>query len=262
MPIKFSEGNGRAFMGHEQCLSGHRFGPAIRDCFLLHFVIRGKGRLQTEDGEFLLEEGEGFLIFPGAVTTYIADADDPWEYLWVGVGATKEMEGELRRHGLEAGVHCFVYRDRDEIIPYLKGLTANTTLYNYDQAQGAFYLLMSTVTAVEGESSAKGDRYLQMCYDYMENAYSDSLTVESLAEHLSVSRSYLYRIFKAGLGISPQRAILDFRLEKAAMLVEKGTISLTEIALSCGFCDLSHFSKAYKEKYNCRPKAEQGKMRE
>ncbi|MBQ8289120.1 MAG: AraC family transcriptional regulator [Clostridia bacterium] len=262
MPIAFSDGNGRAFMGHEQCPGGHRFGPAIRDCFLLHFVIRGKGRLQTEDGEFLLEQGEGFFIIPGEVTTYTADPDDPWEYLWVGVGAAKENEAVLRRHGLEAGVHCFVYRDKDEVIPYLKRLTTETTLYNYEQAQGAFYMLMSTVAVDERELAAKGDRYLQMSYDYMENAYSDSLTVESLAEHLNVSRSYLYRIFKSGLGISPQRAILNFRLEKASLLVEKGGISLTEIALSCGFCDLSHFSKAYKERYRCRPKAEQGKSRE
>lgn len=262
MPITFSDGNGRAFMGHAACEPSHRYGPAIRDCFLLHFIIKGKGRLQTEDGEFELEQGEGFFIIPGEVTTYTADAADPWEYLWVGVGATKEMEGVLRRHGLESGVHCFVYRDKDDLIPYLKQLTEENTLYNYEQAQGAFYLLMSTVEEEPAGRVDKGDRYLQMCYDYMENAYSDSLTVESLAAHLNVSRSYLYRIFKAGLGISPQRAILNFRLEKAALLVEKGGISLTEIALSCGFCDLSHFSKAYKERYHCRPKSEQGKLRE
>jgi len=71
-----------------------------------------------------------------------------------------------------------------------------------------------------------------------------------------MSRSYLYRIFKQNLGISPQRAILNFRLEKASMLVERGGIPLTEIALSCGFYDLSHFSKAYKERYEQYPKAE------
>lgn len=249
----------RAFMGHERCESGHRFGPAIRDCFLLHFVIRGKGKLLTEEGEFSLDAGEGFLIHPGEVTTYIADGDDPWEYLWVGVGATKENEMLLRRHGLETGVHCFVYRDEREVIPYLKEYIENGTLYQYEYALGSFYLLMSTVEEVGSEHSAKGDRYLQMCYDYMENVYSEELTVERLAAHLNVSRSYLYRIFKSALGISPQRAILDFRLEKAAQLIEKGNISLTEIALSCGFCDLSHFSKAYKDKYNHRPKSGKGK---
>lgn len=262
MAIRFSDGNGRAFIGHQNCTAGHRFGPAIRDCFLLHFVIRGKGRLQTEDGEFFLEEGEGFLIFPGEVTTYTADADDPWEYLWVGVDAENATENILCRHGLEKGVHCFLYKDESGAIDYLRGLTTGRTLYDYEIAMGAFYLLMNTIAAAEYAEAARKDGYLQRCYDYMEHTYADSLTVESLAEHLSISRSYLYRIFKQELGISPQRAILNFRLEKAALLMENSRANLTEIALSCGFCDLAHFSKAYKDKYNVRPKAEKRYNRE
>ena len=260
MAIRFSDGNGRAFMGHQSCPSGHRFGPAIRDVFLLHFVIRGKGTLHTENGDFTLEEGEGFLIFPEEVTTYTADEQEPWEYIWVGVDAEKETESVLYRHGLEKGVHCFLYQDPDGVLPYLRGLTANRTLYDYEKAMGAFYLLMGTVAAEEQSAQAKSDSYLQRCYDYMENAYAEQLTVEGLASHLNISRSYLYRIFKQELGLSPQRAILNFRLEKAAMLMEKSRASLTDIALSCGFCDLSHFSKAYKEKYRVRPGGE-GKKR-
>ncbi len=253
--MDFSQREYYAFLGHEQCPPKHRFGPAIRTCYLIHFVLRGKGKLLTEEGEFSLDAGEGFCIHPGEVTTYIADANDPWEYLWVGVSATKENEAILRRHGLESGVHCFVYRDEREVIPYLKNMIESSTLYQYEYAQGAFYWLMSTVEEVRSEHNTKGDRYLQMCYDYMEHIYSEELTVERLAAYLNISRSHLYRVFKSTLGVSPQQAILDFRLEKAARLVEKGNVSLTEIALSCGFCDLSHFSKAYKKKYNRRPKS-------
>ena len=244
--MDFSQRDHHAFMGHEYCQPKHRFGPAIRNGYLIHFVLRGKGKLHTEEGEFSLDAGEGFLIHPGEVTTYIADADDPWEYLWVGVDSTKENEAILRRHGLESGVHCFVYRDDKEVIPYLKNIIESSTLYRYEYAQGAFYWLMSTVEEVRSEHITQGDRYLQMCYDYMEHIYSEELTVERLASYLNVSRSHLYRVFKSTLGISPQQAILDFRLEKAARLVEKGNISLTEIAL---------FSKAYKKKYNHRPKS-------
>lgn len=253
MAIRFSDGNGRGFIGHQSCPEGHRFGPAIRDCFLLHFILRGKGLLRTEEGEFSLEEGEGFLIFPEEVTTYMADKENPWEYLWVGVDANSETEAVLYRHGLEKGVHCFLYKDHDGVLEYLKSITANRSLYDNEKALGAFFLLMSTVAVEEQNATAKAAGYLQRCYDYMESTYSDHLTVEGMAEHLNISRSYLYRIFKQELGLSPQRVILNFRLEKAVMLMEKSHASLTDIALSCGFCDLSHFSKAYKEKYHSPP---------
>lgn len=242
-----------AFLGHESCRSGHRFGPAIREYFLLHFVVRGKGRLSAPSGEYTLEKGDGFFISPGEVTTYAADADDPWEYLWVGVGATNETEEILRRHGLEPGVNFFVYRDEAGVIPFLTGLITNFQLNDYELAMGAFYLMMASIAMEKDEQTE--ERRLQRCYDYMEKNYSDELTVEAMAEHLNVSRSYLYRIFKQNLGISPRRAILNFRLDKASLLVERGGIPLTEIALSCGFYDLSHFSKAYKERYKQYPKS-------
>ena len=42
-----------------------------------------------------LSEGEGFLIFPNQVNTYVADLDDPWEYIWVefdGIHVADELE--------------------------------------------------------------------------------------------------------------------------------------------------------------------------
>lgn len=257
MEIEVIKSPYRAFLGHEFCQKGHIFGPAVRELFLLHFVLKGKGVLQTSDGLYALEEGEGFLISPGEVCTYMADSESPWEYLWAGVGATKETEEVLRRHDLEPGAHCFVFRDRNNIIPLLVELAKqrNRTSYeftDYDQAMGAFYLLMGTIET-DAEKHSEG-RYLQKCYDYMENRYADQLTVEAMASSLHVSRSYLYRIFKQNLGISPQRAIINFRLEKASQLLERGEISLTEVALSCGFCDLSHFSKAYKARFNECPR--------
>lgn len=251
--MRIADDKRHGFMGHQICVAGHRFGPAIRDCYLLHFVLRGKGILRTEEGEFFLEEGEGFLISPDEVTTYIADGENPWEYFWVGVDANSESEAVLYRHGLEKGVHCFWYRDQDQLLPYLKSMAAEQTVYDNEKAMGAFYLLMSTLAIRENYGTVKGDNYLQRCYDYMESTYADRLTVEGMAACLNISRSYLYRIIKQELGLSPQRMILNFRLEKAAALMEKSNASLTDIALSCGFCDLSHFSKAYKDKYHIRP---------
>ena len=253
MSIKILHSPYQDFLGHQFCEKGHRFGPAIREYFLLHFIIRGKGRLFTQQGEFALEKGEGFLISPGEVTTYVADENDPWEYLWVGVGATNETAEALRLHGLAPGTHGFVYRDNGGIIPFLTQLAAFSDLTYYDQAMGAFYLLLGTVALDKNENAQK--QYLQKCYNYMEKTYSDQLTVESMAEHLQISRSYLYRLFKQNLGISPQRAILNFRLDKAAALIKRGGIPLTDIALSCGFYDLSHFSRAYKERFQKQPGA-------
>jgi hypothetical protein len=74
--------------GREDCAPAHSFGPAIRNHFLFHYILSGKGTLMWQDGKGKenithLKAGQGFLISPGQITTYVADDRIPWEYCWL-----------------------------------------------------------------------------------------------------------------------------------------------------------------------------------
>lgn len=69
--------------GWERCAPLHSFGPHIRNHYLFHYVISGKGVLLANDTRYEIEGGAGFLIPPGEVTTYTADEACPWEYAWI-----------------------------------------------------------------------------------------------------------------------------------------------------------------------------------
>ena len=85
--------------GVEACAPGHSFGPAGREYFLLHYVVRGKGIFRRGKREYTLQAGEIFVIRPGEVTYYEADMRDPWEYMWVAFDGFDVLE-ILRRTGL------------------------------------------------------------------------------------------------------------------------------------------------------------------
>ena len=73
--------------GHEKCSSGHLFGPATRNHYLFHYVLSGTGTLMAanskgENQTYKIHSGQGFMIFPEQITTYIADVQVPWEYGW------------------------------------------------------------------------------------------------------------------------------------------------------------------------------------
>ena len=70
--------------GVEACAPGHSFGPAVREYFLLHYVVRGKGIFRRGKREYTLQAGAIFVIRPGEVTYYEADMRDPWEDMWAG----------------------------------------------------------------------------------------------------------------------------------------------------------------------------------
>ena len=72
------------YYGSEQCEPGYKFGPFVRTSFVLHMVTRGCGCLYKKEGAFPVHAGQAFLICPEEVTTYQADQDDPWKYMWIG----------------------------------------------------------------------------------------------------------------------------------------------------------------------------------
>lgn len=44
-----------------------------------------------------LKSGEGFLIFPNQITTYIADKELPWEYVWIEFDGLRAKEAMVRQ---------------------------------------------------------------------------------------------------------------------------------------------------------------------
>jgi hypothetical protein len=77
--------------GTESCAPGHSFGPAVRDHWLIHYVLEGCGRFSAEGREYTLGKGDGFLICPNRITWYGAD--------WKPPGATPGLAfpGRARR---------------------------------------------------------------------------------------------------------------------------------------------------------------------
>ena len=74
--------------GLQNCSPNHSWGPGIRDHYLIHFVISGKGSYICGGKTFHLKAGDLFLIKPSQVVYYVADPNEPWEYYWVGFNGT------------------------------------------------------------------------------------------------------------------------------------------------------------------------------
>ena len=59
--------------GYENCEPGHSYGPLLRNGYMVHYILSGKGVYQCRGRTFHLGEGEAFLICPGELIYYLAD---------------------------------------------------------------------------------------------------------------------------------------------------------------------------------------------
>jgi DNA-binding response OmpR family regulator len=76
---------------------------------------------------------------------------------------------------------------------------------------------------------------------------------DGLAVEMNLSRSQLYRKVKAMTGDTVFSFVTEVRLERAKLLLSKGGQSIKEIALSCGFSDMSYFARTFKSAFGRTP---------
>jgi hypothetical protein len=104
--------------GWEACAPLHSFGPFVRNHYLLHYIISGRGMLYShtakgEISEYSLEANQGFLICPGQINLYTADEKDPWKYVWIEFDGMKAEECLLQA-GLEQDQPIYQPRSIEE----------------------------------------------------------------------------------------------------------------------------------------------------
>ncbi|MEE1925373.1 AraC family transcriptional regulator [Pseudomonas sp. 148P] len=74
---------------------------------------------------------------------------------------------------------------------------------------------------------------------------ASGIEVQALADACSLSRSHFSRAFKRSTGLAPQAWILRQRIWRARRLLRGSDLSLSQIALECGFCDQAHFCRSF-----------------
>ena len=63
--------------GCQQCAPSYGWGPGVRNHFLLHYIIGGKGTFICRDKRYELQAGDTFLSYPNTTIHYFADAQEP-----------------------------------------------------------------------------------------------------------------------------------------------------------------------------------------
>lgn len=113
-------------------------------------------------------------------------------------------------------------------------------------------LLLPAEDVLSASSTRKIQRYKKIV-SYMEAHYQEPLSLEELSGLIGYNSQYLCRFFREISGVSPIQYLISYRLEKACALLEKSARPVTEIALDCGFENISYFIRKFRENKGCTP---------
>jgi len=82
----------------------------------------------------------------------------------------------------------------------------------------------------------------------------EPLTLEELARRSQLNESTLKRGFKQEFGMTVFDYLLDYRLEQARQMLERGTMQVSEVMMAVGLKNRSYFAAAFRSKFGQNPK--------
>jgi len=104
------------------------------------------------------------------------------------------------------------------------------------------------------KATRKHERLVAAATAYVEEHYSEKISLEKVAEHVYVSPSYLSRVLKQRTGQGFRRLVNMHRVAEAVRLLEHTSLELSEIAYRTGFEDHSYFTKVFKRHTGMNPR--------
>ncbi len=244
--------------GFEKCASAHIWGPGIRDHYLIHLVLSGKGTYKVNGEVWHLQAGDLFLVKPSQLIVYEADAQEPWEYCWVGFNGAcaNKLAAQLPFTDLAPIHHA---RDSAALETSLKRIYEARGPEPQDEAAMVGYLylfiaaLMRETREAEPHTASSSSQYVLNAIKYIQFNYSHDISINDVAKSVGVSRSHLYRVFMSNVGKSPIDYLTEYRINEECNLLRNSNLSIAEVAVSVGFFDQFYFSRVFKKAVGMPP---------
>ena len=246
--------------GIEDCKPCYTYGPCVREHYVIHYILSGKGTFCAEGKEYKLGKSDLFMIAPGQTTVYSADEENPWSYVWVGFNGLK-AESYMNALGFTIDCPVLHYNLTKELKPLFLNMinTPFIPMVQETEQLGYFYHILSRLMENSAHLQKKKipsnqkEIYLRKALNFIDIHYAENITVTDIADFISVDRTYLFSLFKTLLNMSPQQFLVNYRISKAAVMLEFSDLSVAEIANYVGYTDPLTFSKVFKKSKQLSP---------
>lgn len=246
--------------GIEQGIPGFGYKYEVLKDAVIHYITRGYGTFKINDEVYNLKQGDIFILLKGMNVEYIASMDEPWEYYWIGFSGSKANEYLNRTSIIES--YTASCKENSKIPHIILNMCEISKTYNPSCSDDILLLkeLYSLLFALIEEfpkpfeyKDKELHAYIQEAINFINSNYMNSITVNEIANHVNLSRSYLYRMFIKNLKISPQKYLISLRTYKATLLLKNTKIPIGEVASKVGYSDSLLFSKSFSKYFSISP---------
>ncbi|HAT11319.1 MAG TPA: hypothetical protein DCS97_12180 [Planctomycetes bacterium] len=246
--------------GHITCAAGYRIERTRHAGHEWLLCLRGRGTAWCGAAHCTAVAGDLLWLDNALPHGHEADADEPWELLWVrchgpDLGRWRERLG---------GDRCLrsVPRDGARIASRLRDLLhlagerdrLPMESWSLRIQAGLTSLLADIATGIQSGTPDARDPVVARCQAAMLADLGGDWHVRRLVQTARTPSSSLYRRFLRACGAAPLAWLRQRRLERAAELLSGAQRPVAEVATAVGFSDPFHFSREFRIAFGMAPR--------
>lgn len=224
------------------------------DSFLFAVVVKGRGALEFGEDRCSLNGGDCIFIDCRIPFNLESSENEPWELMWIHFnGATS---GKYYEFFLTQLKNVFKPASSEKIISVIAEIIRINEMKNANAEIITSGLIMDLLTYIltmndcdEQVDSALRQK-LSAVNSYIEEHFTEEITLERLASTFYISKYYLTREYKKIYGKTIFQHIITCRINCGKKLLRFSDKSVEEIAHLCGFNDQSYFARQFKKSEN------------
>ncbi len=221
------------------------------------FTISGQAKIYDGKDGYIADAGSIYYFPPNKACTVANNLDSPWKHAYIHfVGSDIEKlftkvvnntqnvwnvsnPGEIQSLFENIAYNCLEQSEHSQVVcdSYLRILLIK---------------LNSMILDSREHSNASRLNYLE-CYNYINNNFSNIMSIQDISDKCSISSIYLCRLFKKYSQTSPMAYVTKLKMNKAALLLMQTDYSIKKISLMLKFDNQYYFSRAFKHIYGISP---------
>jgi AraC-like DNA-binding protein len=233
----------------------------ILDSYTFVYISRGEGVFESKSSGLLnIDAGDLFVIYPREWHRYRPHAHCGWDEYWV------EFSGDygqrIMSHDVfspECPVHSLGHCENilHLFVEISKGAQSQKTGFEQIIAAQTTQMVAQILAMEQSKQKERHslEKIIQLSQLHILKHMDEEIDFKTLARQMSISYSAFRQNFKKITGLPPNQYQIQIRLNKAKSLLHNTTLSIDQVAHTCGFDSIHYFSRLFKSKLGLSPLA-------
>lgn len=245
--------------------------PHSHNEYEIYYLINGTRKIFLDDSIYILNRGDLVFIPMNTLHRVTYGNDKPHERINLrfnddyvpDIKKNQQLKISFKKTFIQSPVIHISGTSRD----YIESLF-NRILAEYEQADDFSDInikncLQELVIFLIRYNLYKNNEYapnidmndsiMQEAARFIRTNYKKNITLETVAEHVNISPTYFSKKFKTATGFGYREYLINIRIQEACKLLLESNMSITQIALECGFNDSNYFGDVFRRTKGIAP---------